>query len=426
MVRRVDGRLEIESDFCESLRLYVEHFDRVTIACPVKETLGDIGLLRCRPLQDLPFAGKIRIVPLPDAYALAGYFRAYASTRRLLAAEIAGADTLLFSPHAFVGDWPSVAVRESIRQRRAYVIDADVVYHEVAKVDWRRQNWLRRGVKEMFLLPSAQRAYRYALKHSSLALLQGQDVFDAFSPFAPNPHKVFHTPISANDRIGDAELAGKRGAVTSGRPLKLCYVGRCIEMKGPSDWLSTLHQIEAHGVAFEAVWLGAGSALERMRAKTNALGLQGRVEFRGHVADRDAVLRVMRDSDLFLFCHQTPESPRCLVEALASGCPLVGYASAYARELVEQEGGGQFVDAGDWRGLADLLTFLARDRDKIRDLIQAAAASGRLHDRDRAMQRRIDLIKDSARGGLAGRDGSPASPRFAPRRGTRMAQASKS
>ena len=92
-------------------------------------------------------------MPLPDAYGDRGFLRNYAATRRLLAREIAEADTLLFSPHAFIGDWPSVAVREAIRQKKPYVIDADVVYHEVAKVDWRRQNWLRRLVKETLLLP---------------------------------------------------------------------------------------------------------------------------------------------------------------------------------------------------------------------------------------------------------------------------------
>ena len=92
---------------------------------------------------------------------------------------------------------------------------------------------------------------------------------------------------------------------------------------------------------------------------------------------------------------------------------LVGYGSAYARELVEQDGGGQFVDAGDWRGLADCLVFLARDRGKIRDLIQSARASGRLHDRDKAMQRRIDLIKESAsaRRAKALKRRQPRSPR---------------
>ena len=331
------------------------------------------------------------------------------------------ADTLLFSPHAFIGDWPSIAVDEAIRQGKPYVIDADVVYHEVARVNWRRQNWLRRTVKETFLLPRAQRAYRDALKHSSLALLQGEDVFQAFSPFAPNPHKVFHTPISAKDCIDEEALAQKLEALATGRPLKLCYVGRCIEMKGPTDWLRALHQMAAHGVGFEAVWLGAGSSLERARAEAQTYGLQAHVKFPGHVADRDAVLRAMQESDLFLFCHQTPESPRCLVEALASGCPLVGYGGAYARELVEQEGGGQFVDVGDWRGLADLLTFLARDRGKIHDLILSAAASGRLYDRDRAMQRRIDLIKESV---CLQPNELVASP--APPRRMRMAQAAKS
>ena len=105
-------------------------------------------------------------------------------------------------------------------------------------------------------------------------------------------------------------------------------------------------------------------------------------------------LKTLRDSDIFLFCHKTPEFPRCLVEALASGCPLIGYGSAYPRELTAERGGGQFarLDATG-KELADLVTALDKDRGTLRELIQAASASGELYERDRMMQQRIDLIK---------------------------------
>lgn len=82
-----------------------------------------------------------------------------------------------------------------------------------------------------------------------------------------------------------------------------------------------------------------------------------------------------------------------MVEALASGCPLIGYGSAYPRELTAERGGGQFARVDNWKELADLVTALDKDRGTLRELIQAASASGELYERDRMMQQRIDLIK---------------------------------
>jgi glycosyltransferase involved in cell wall biosynthesis len=125
-----------------------------------------------------------------------------------------------------------------------------------------------------------------------------------------------------------------------------------------------------------------------------SLGIADHVTFAGFVADRDRILSTLKDSDMFLFCHKTPESPRCLVEALASGCPLIGYGSAYPKEIVAQCGGGEFAMVGNWKELADRVKGLNKNREKLRKLIQDASTSGRLYERDATMQRRIDLIRE--------------------------------
>ena len=107
------------------------------------------------------------------------------------------------------------------------------------------------------------------------------------------------------------------------------------------------------------------------------------------------IMQTLKNSDIFLFCHKTPESPRCLVEALVSGCPLVGYGSAFPKDLVAQRGGGQFAAVGDWRELVNIVKKLDKNREKLGELIQSASATGRLYERDATMQHRIDLIKEN-------------------------------
>lgn len=147
------------------------------------------------------------------------------------------------------------------------------------------------------------------------------------------------------------------------------------------------------GVDFRARWLGDGSELAEMRARIDRAGLQSRVEMPGFLADRAAVLEELRSADLFLFCHLTPESPRSLIEALASGCPIAGYASAYSNELIETNGGGVLVDRGDHMALAQEVANLAIQRDRLAKLILKAAADGARFTDEAVFDHRSQVIR---------------------------------
>jgi glycosyltransferase involved in cell wall biosynthesis len=406
VVRQVDGELEVEVDFCEDLRLYLESFTYVTLACPVITELKDSGLRRCRPIRELPWADRLKVIRLPAAYRPSKYLRVFRSVRSVLRSEIARSDVLLFAPYTLIGDWPLIAAWEARRLGRTYAIDADVVSEQVARVSWARKPAWKRFIKNKFELGLFQLVHRRALNYSNLGLLRGQDVFDAYSPFCSNPHKVYHMPVSRADYISRPELDKKVQSVAQGGPLRICYVGRAIEMKGPMDWVRVLHELNRSGVLFEATWFGDGSFLQAMHAEVTSCGLVDHVRFQGFSSDRDKIMAHLRGASLFLFCHKTPESPRCLIEALSSGCPIVGYASAFARDLVEKRGGGEFVAVNDWRGLAEVVKRLDAERNLLVKLIHDASASGQLFDRDHAMQQRIDLLLRYAPGTDRGIDRS--------------------
>ena len=132
--------------------------------------------------------------------------------------------------------------------------------------------------------------------------------------------------------------------------------------------------------------------MAEMRHEVQRQNIGANVALPGVVGRQDLLCQLWK-TDIFLFCHKTGESPRCLGEALAAGCPLVGYDRAYPRDLVAKCGGGEFVQIGDSDKLADAVIALDRNRQRLEALVKAAAASGALLDRDTAMQERIELIK---------------------------------
>jgi glycosyltransferase involved in cell wall biosynthesis len=132
--------------------------------------------------------------------------------------------------------------------------------------------------------------------------------------------------------------------------------------------------------------------MPEMKREATNMGMEAKIHFPGPVG-RPEIISALKKSDIFLFCHKIGESPRCLGESLAAGCALVGYGTEYPRGLVADRGGGEFADMDDWEELVNLIVSFDRNRQQLRQLTEAAAASGRLLDRDVAMQKRIDLIK---------------------------------
>jgi glycosyltransferase involved in cell wall biosynthesis len=397
ILRDIGNGLEIDIDFLESLKVYLDHFDSFSVACPVRTSnIRGSGLEHCHPVRDLPWgADRLKLIPLPTTYNQPIEFvRQLPAVRAMLQSEIKDSEYLLFSPYSLIGDWPTVALREAVKLRRPYVIEADGVHGDIMRMRSNTGAPWRQFVKKNVLIPLFEHSYRYCLSHSSLAVFQGQDVYDAYASFCSNPHKLnHHIPVHAGDHITERQLQAKLDSLENGAPLKLCYAGRAIDMKGPLDWVETLHQLNLRGVKFQATWLGDGALLPEMRKKVAELGISECVKFPGNISDRETVLDALKDSHIFLFCHTTLESARVLGEALACGCPLVGYLSAYPSDLVEEYGGGLFSKMGDPDALAQNVQALDKDRDKLSALIRQAARSGQDFDRGAALLKRVNLVK---------------------------------
>jgi colanic acid/amylovoran biosynthesis glycosyltransferase len=391
VVRLVDGVYEVEVDFSNNLQAYLVNFRHVTVACPIAANGKDGGILRSLPFSEVQDADRLSFIPLPYAYREDRYLRHYLATRRVLRSEISQADYLLFSPHAKY-DWSTLAARLAIKMKRKYDMESDWDQRDVRHANLAAMPLGLRKIRKTLWFRSHSKTIDWCFAHSSLALLQGQDVFDAYKNIAPNAYKVLNVQVSAKDHIPSSQLDKKLARIKARQPLVISYAGRAIEMKGPLDWLEAINAGVRAGVELQATWFGDGSLMSRMRQVAEDLEINGHVTFPG-VVDREKIMDHLRETDIFLFCHKTSESPRCLGEALAAGCAMVGYGSGYSRELVAPHGGGEFTSVNDWAALAELIVALDRDRPRLARLVKAAAASGKVLDRDGAIQYRIDLIK---------------------------------
>ena len=95
----------------------------------------------------------------------------------------------------------------------------------------------------------------------------------------------------------------------------------------------------------------------RLRQRVRALGLDGAVRFCGRL-DRDAMAALYRSADLVLNPSLADNMPNSLLEAWASGVPVVSTDCGALRDMLTDGVEGRLVPVGDVPALATALTAL--------------------------------------------------------------------
>jgi glycosyltransferase involved in cell wall biosynthesis len=174
--------------------------------------------------------------------------------------------------------------------------------------------------------------------------------------------------------------------------LRLVCVGTLHEVKGQRFLVEACRLLADQGVDVECCLVGAGSDESALREQISALGLADRVHLKGELT-RPQIAELLRTSDVLV----TPSVPTrrgkregipiVLMEAMASGVPVVASRISGIPELVEDGVSGLLVPPGEPAALARALTRLHDDKDLRRQL----ALSGRAK-----VEREFDVERSAA------------------------------
>jgi glycosyltransferase involved in cell wall biosynthesis len=157
---------------------------------------------------------------------------------------------------------------------------------------------------------------RYAWRRATLILTQNPDTREWFPPRHHEKTVVFpHIVLDG----GSPGTATTRTCAGDGSQLTLLYAGRLLPWKGVALSLRVL----VNRPGWRLVVAGTGPDEDRLRRIAERLGVSGQVEFMGWV-DRHNLMELMRtEADVFLFPSLHDEGGWVVVEALASGLPVV-------------------------------------------------------------------------------------------------------
>ena len=174
-------------------------------------------------------------------------------------------------------------------------------------------------------------------------------------------HKVVTIPNGVDERY--LALGHNRTPWDASRPLEMITVGSLIPRKGVDEVLTALVDVHLPN-GFRLTVAGDGSERTKLEARSNALGLADRIRFLGAV-DADRVHDLLRTSDLFLLASRSEGRPNVVLEAMASGLPVVASDIPGVRELITHGVEGLLYPVGQPAELARTIETLAREPDRL-------------------------------------------------------------
>ncbi len=183
------------------------------------------------------------------------------------------------------------------------------------------------------------------------------------------------------------------GAVTIG------MIAQFIPRKGHHTLLKAAARMNAAAPEVRFLLFGQGKGEADVRQAVAMLGLQDRVIFAGFRADLDRVIPAL---DMVVHPAEMEGLGVSLLQAAASGVPVVATNAGGIGEVVRHDETGLLVATGDHAGLADALIALALDRDRRARLGRNARS---LAEREFTAEAMVDRHIDIYRSVLKERDG---------------------
>ena len=182
------------------------------------------------------------------------------------------------------------------------------------------------------------------------------------------------------------DMKGYEKHEDGGHPFRVGYFARVAPEKGlhvlAEAYVRFRRLVGAADVRLEAAGYMAPAHepyLRQVRSILDKAGLAGEFQYRGTL-DRPGKQAFLRGLDV-LSVPATYDEPKgtFLLEAMASGVPVVQPRRGGFTEIVEATGGGLLVDPDSPEGLAEVLHLLWKDRTLLRTLSARAFAGVRAH-----------------------------------------------
>ena len=220
-------------------------------------------------------------------------------------------------------------------------------------------HWMRERAKHRLANPWMKWCIRRA---DSLRVVSESNRQRLVSRFGIPPERVFVVPNRKGvERFVSAEANGlRKGYLSRGFDRIVLCVGRLERQKDVGNLIQAIPRVRSRHPRTLFLIVGDGSEEARLRALCGELGLERNVVFAGLVPAQETP-RYYKACDVFVLPSIYEDRAGVLVEAAASGRPVVATETLGASEVVRDGETGFLVGTRDPEALADRVVRLLGD-----------------------------------------------------------------
>jgi len=144
-------------------------------------------------------------------------------------------------------------------------------------------------------------------------------------------------PVSCFTTAEDTGFRARHGIRNDAK--LLLYVGRVAHEKNIDFLVSTFCKVARESAQAELLIAGEGPALGSLQKQARDSGFGDRIHFVGYLDRHTELLECYQQSDIFVFASETETQGLVLLEAMASGLPVISCASMGSLDvLIDGEG----------------------------------------------------------------------------------------
>ena len=249
-------------------------------------------------------------------------------------------------------------------------------------------------------LDAMLRAYMASfLKHSEYATMPTEM---AINDLVPKNRKHFQVPVEPLSNGIDLtkfnakkapDAIYKKYKLPKDRPIVL-YVGRVDPEKSIQYPLQAFAEVRKKVPEALMVIVGDGTAREGLESQARELGIADDVRFLGKVVLPE-LADVYRTGSLFVTASETETQGIVLIEALASGLPLVAVDAGAVNELCRHNQDGILCQPKDVNGIAKAIIKILKNPELRERYSKAGIELAKTHDLNRTLTRFEEIYKEA-------------------------------
>ncbi|MEC4812613.1 MAG: glycosyltransferase family 4 protein [Scytonema sp. PMC 1069.18] len=236
-----------------------------------------------------------------------------------------------------------------------------------------------------------------AIKLASGIQCNGTPTYEEYRKINSNAFLYFDNRVS-EDLLAKLEEVEERTRYLceNNEPLRLCFSGRLVKMKGADHLINVGQELKKLSVPFQMFICGDGDLKEMMQSRVAASGLHDSIIMMGMLNFKTNLLPfVKKNVDLFVCCHRQSDPSCTYLETMSCGVPIIGYANDAFSGVVRYSKTGWLINMNQPKLLAQKIAELNSQRQLIREMSFTALEFARKHTFEKTYERRIQHLKET-------------------------------